>query len=118
MIKLSGDINRLMKDVSHAKVASVISQLDEELGDLTKETADEMKERAPIETGLLKATVRSGLHHRGVLEWSIDADLDTAPYLWRQNFEHKTKRYYITIPANKAEMAINPRLQKVIDDAW
>lgn len=117
-VKLGGDIRRLQNDISTAKVTKVIADVDAELGELTKATTQKMANRAPVATGLLKNTISDSAHHAGALHWQILANLDTVPYYWRQNFEHKNKRYYVTIPVNEAEMEIVPRLQRVVDKAW
>ncbi|MCU7556534.1 hypothetical protein [Macrococcus capreoli] len=117
-IKMRGDFNRLRKDISKSKVTSVLQEVDQELGKLTYDTVKAQAERAPVDTGWLRENIQGSASHAGSLHWQILSNIDAVPYYWRQNFEHKTKRYFITIPVNQAEMQIVPRLQRVVDSAW
>lgn len=117
-MKLSGDMKRLQRDISSTKVQSVLGQVDAEIGIITKMTVAKQARLAPVDTGLLRNTIAGSDRHAGFLHWQILSNLDVVPYYWRQNFEHRTKRYYITKPANEAGELMQARLQRVVDRAW
>jgi len=67
--------------------------------------ANEMSRLAPVDTGLLKSTLLAArsLVKRDVGEWWIT---NGTLYTIRQNFEHKTKRHFVTKPFEKFNATI------------
>lgn len=115
MISVKG-MDALMLGLA-TKPTDIVNNADKAMDKFTASLADEMSDGAPVATGLLKATVRSGFARKGILRYDIEADLDTAPYMWRQNFEHKSKRYFITRPALAAQPKLVAELQKAVDNS-
>lgn len=118
MLSVRGDLGRLIRDISTPKVTKVLTEIDNEIGEIAKKLSEDAANSAPILTGALRNSLSGAAVHAGLLHWDMPVDLDGVPYVWRQNFEHKTKRYYITKNVRVAEMSFAPRLQKVVDSAW
>lgn len=111
-------LDALTAAISPAKVAVAERRVDREIGEMAKELANNASKDAPVDTGLLKDSLSMSFRRRSDLDWDVPVDLENVPYVWRQNFEHKTKGMYITRNFNKIEGQFGRRLQKVVDSLW
>lgn len=111
-------IRRLQNGVSVARANKAIENVDEEIGKIAKEIAVKMANDAPVLTGALRNSLANSYVHTGKLVHELKLDTDGVPYVWRQNFEHRTKRYYITRNVNAVRSTFESRLAKAVARAW
>lgn len=90
----------------------VADTIDEGVDKIARETANEIARGAPVDTGHLKSTLWAS---RSIKEEGkgVRNMKNYTPYGIRQNFEHSSRRYFMTTPIEKAE----PRMVKEIYDA-
>ena len=108
----------LMRDISPIKARKALDSVDREIGLIADELSNKMANDAPILTGALRNSLLNGVTKSGDLQYDINVDLDNVPYTWRQNYEHKTKRYFITRNAKIYDKGFGQRLQERLDNVW
>lgn len=116
-ISVSG-LSRVRTGISTAKAYKAINNVDEEIGKIAQEIAVKMANDAPVLTGALRDSLANSYAHTGLLVHELKLDTENVPYVWRQNFEHKSKRYYITRNVNEARSTFESRLAKAVERAW
>lgn len=73
-----------------------------------------MANEAPVDTGHLRDTISGSFSPvPGQVNQKVNFAYAETPYLWRQNFEHSTKSYYITRNIPKALDDIALEVSKV-----
>lgn len=117
MIKTKG-LSALLSDVSVTKARFVEKMIDKEVSKITNELAVKTANDAPVKTGKLRDSLTNDVAKVEHLKHEIRLDLENVPYVWKQNFEHQTKRYFITRNFNEVESQFGDRIQKVVDRAW
>lgn len=111
-------MNRLKRNVNEAKANQAINNADDELMKLAEELAEKMATDAPVLTGALRRSLAQSARSSGYLVKENVLDLSNVPYVWRQNFEHATMRYYITRNVNLIRKEVPSRLRKAVNRTW
>lgn len=117
-LKVRG-ITPLRQAVSPSRAIQAEAEVDKELGKMAMGIGNNAADRAPVLTGHLARTLRDGDVKVGHLHYQVVTDVyGVVPYLWRQNFEHQSKRYFFTSAFNEMEVAFKERLESAVDRAW
>lgn|SRR5690625_4742309 len=117
-LKVTG-IQPLLNGVSPARAIDAEREVDTELGRMAMGIGRNAGDRAPVLTGYLSRTLRDSDVKVGHLHYQVVTDVyGVIPYLWRQNFEHASKRYFFTTAFNEMEAAFPERLNSAVGRAW
>ncbi|AVP37422.1 hypothetical protein CD143_02550 [Staphylococcus felis] len=111
-------MKRLRANVNSFKATQATQNVDKEIGEMARELAINMANDAPILTGALRQSLANSYRHTSFLVHDTALDLDGVPYVWRQNFEHSTKRYYITRNVNALRGKFERRIRKAVASTW
>lgn len=118
MLRVRG-IQPLAQAVSPRRAVQAEAEADKELGQMASDIANNSADRAPVLTGHLAETLRNGAVKRGHLHYQVVTDVyGVVPYLWRQNFEHQSMRYFFTTSFNEVEAVFAERLNRAVRRAW
>lgn len=113
------DWNRLRYDISQANVAKVMDDVDKEIGEIAKDIASDASANAPVLTGYMRDTLKDSYERTHEMTWAVMPDVyGNLPYLWVQNFNHRTKAYFFTTAFNKQYARFDRRLISVLERSF
>lgn len=119
---MTGEWLELMNDFSPRNINRIARNIDKEVGLIAKDIAEESSANAPVDTGYMRDTLkvnykRTGNHLES--EWQVMPDVyEVLPYLWVQNFNHRTKGFFFTTAFNKQHGKFDKRLIKILEDSF
>lgn len=90
-VKVTG-INEVREKLGARAANDLEDALDLDIGVETRKMANAGADRAPIETGALKASIRYSTRRDGSMAYHFGSYL---PYALRQEYEHKTKSPFL-----------------------
>lgn len=89
--------------------------VDEKLNTFTSDTANEMSDRAPVDTGHLRDTLKAGNSVKKESD-GVFVIKNLTPYGIRQNFEHKTMAGFMTGTINQRTHIFASEMMKAIEE--
>ena len=89
--------------------------VDEKLNKFTSDTADVMSDRAPVDTGHLRDTLRAGNSVKKESD-GVFVIQNLTPYGIRQNFEHRFKAGFMTGTINQRTHIFASKMMKAIEE--
>ena len=89
--------------------------VDEKLNKFTSDTANVMSDRAPVDTGHLRDTLRAGNSVKKESD-GVFVIKNLTPYGIRQNFEHRSKAGFMTGTINQRTHIFASEMMKAIEE--
>lgn len=89
-VRITG-INEVRMALGQRAASDLADSLDLLMGVEVRKVAHDAAARAPVDTGALKASIKSSTRRVGEMSYIIGSYM---PYAQWQNYRHKTKNYY------------------------
>lgn len=121
-VRMTGEWGKLMTDISPNYTASVVKEVDKEVGNIAKDLSERASADAPVDTGYMRDTLKRNYARTGGTvesKWEVMPGVyEILPYLWVQNFNHSTKGFFFTNAFNQQHAKFDKRLLAVIERAY
>ena len=92
------------------------NDLEDAMEDVGEDYSDRMARDAPVLTGMLRDTLMFSNERLGELNWALAFDDEEMPYLWRQNYEHRSKSGFVTKHMATLEKTLEKAVGKVLGE--
>lgn len=80
-----------------------------------RDMAEQAYQNAPVDTTALKHSILASVQKEAPLSWYFGS---TLPYAQRQEYEHKTKRFYFRRAIRKEQPILRDRLGDIVKDQF
>lgn len=93
---------------------AIVEAMDDAVEQAAIDLAREMGQLAPVLTGALSGGLFNSPEKISDGYWELA--IEDVPYVWRQEYEHRTKSGFIRRPYNRMLSDFPRRIEKAVDD--